>query len=317
MEKRKVAIIGDGFVGSSLAFSLCINSSINEIVIIDLNKDKASGDALDLSHGLALSSAKKVYAGDYCDIVDAHVIIISAGVNQKEGETRLELLGRNVKIFESIIASLKPYLNEEAIILVASNPVDLLALYTFKTLNISPNRVIGTGTVLDSARLKYLLGEETKIDPRSIHAYIIGEHGDSEVASFSTASIAGIPLKNFCKKCGKCNDNGAKRMLNIANEVKNSAYEIIKKKGATYYGIALASTRIIEAIYNNENSVFTVSSYLTNAFDGKINDIYLSLPCIINYHGVNEVLYPPFSENEINQLVSSMNSIKEAYLSLK
>ena len=317
MEKRKVAIIGDGFVGSSLAFSLCINSSVNEIVIIDVNKNKASGDALDLSHGLALVSAKKVYAGDYQDLIDAHIVVISAGVNQKEGESRLELLGRNIKIFENIIANLKPCLNDQAIILVASNPVDLLSLYTYKTLNISSKRVIGTGTVLDSARLKYLLGEETQIDPRSIHAYVIGEHGDSEVPAFSTTTIAGIPLEYFCKKCGKCKDNGAKRMENIAKEVKDSAYEIIKMKGATYYGIALAATRIIEAIYNNENSVLTISSYLSKAFNGQIDDVYLSLPCIINSQGVKEVLYPPFSEDEISQLVASMKAIKEAYNSVK
>lgn len=311
MENRKVVIIGDGAVGSSIAFSLVLNNAINEIVIIDVNKNKALGDALDLNHGMSLTAPKKIKAGEYDDILGAHIIILACGVSQKEGETRLELLARNEKIFDSVFAGIKPYLDKDAIVLVVTNPVDVLALYTYKKLGLPANQVIGSGTVLDTARLKFLLSQETGIDPRSIHAYVIGEHGDSEVAAFSVTSIAGVSIKDYCHSCGKCLDCGLKKLGEIAYEVKNSAYDIIKMKGATYYGIALAVNRIIESIVNDQHSVLTVSTYIESEFDGQIKDVYLSLPCVLTNRGVKEIIRPNYSKEEIAQLIKSARILKE------
>lgn len=305
MDHRKVAIIGDGAVGSSIAFSLLLNKVVNKIVIIDINKDKAKGDALDLSHGMSLTFPKDIVAGDYKDVANAHIVIVTCGVSQKVGETRLELLDRNEKIFDSVFKEIKPYLDPKVIMLIVTNPVDLLSLYTFKQLGLPASQVIGSGTVLDSARLRYLLSEDTGIDPRSIHAYVIGEHGDSEVVAYSVASIAGVSMHEYCKKCGKCEDAGKCKLEKVAYDVKNSAYEIIKMKGATYYGIALAVNRIVEAIINDEHSVLTVSTYLENEFNGRVKDVYLSVPCVISSHGVKEIIRPNYSEEEIDALEKS------------
>lgn len=311
-ERRKVAIIGDGMVGSSIAFSLTMSSLVNEIVIIDINKAKAEGDALDLNHGMSLSSPKVIKAGEYEDIKGAKVVILACGVSQREGETRLELLGRNKAIFDSVIENMRPYLEKDVVILVVSNPVDILSYHVYKTLGLPANQVIGSGTVLDTARFKYLLAEDTGIDPRNIHAYVIGEHGDSEVAAFSVTSIAGLPIFEYCRKCNKCTLAGReKNLLHMQDEVRNSAYEIIKRKGSTYYGIALATSKILEAIFNDTNSVLTVSTYIEEAFDGRIKDVYLSLPVIVNSKGAVRRIDPKYSESEIALLIESANTLKE------
>ena len=311
MENRKVVIIGDGAVGSSIAFALTIVSLVGEIVIIDINKAKAEGDALDLNHGMSLTSPKKIYAGEYKDVKDARIIILACGVGQREGETRLQLLERNKRVFDSVIDSMKPYLSKEAIVLVVSNPVDILAHYVYQKLDLPAPQVIGSGTVLDTARLKYLLSQDTGIDPRNIHAYVIGEHGDSEIAAFSVTSIAGLPVTKFCDKCGKCKKKRMQNIVSMQDEVRHAAYEIIQKKGATYYGIAISTERILKAILNNEHSVLTVSTYLENEFDGQVSDVYLSLPVVLGQRGVERIIRPEYSKEEVEGLINSARVLKE------
>ncbi|MFA5481079.1 MAG: L-lactate dehydrogenase [Bacilli bacterium] len=310
MENRKIVIIGDGMVGSSTAFALLQGQSVNEIVIIDINKTKAEGDVLDMQHGISFVSPKVVKAGDYHDCQNAHIIIITAGVAQKEGETRLDLLKRNLKVFDSIIEGIRPYLDDEMIVLVVTNPVDILSYYVNKKLNLKPGRVIGSGTVLDTSRLKYLISEDTGIDSRNIHTYVVGEHGDSEVSTFSVTTIGGVDFENYCASCQKCACRGKHKFEELAAKVKNAAYEIIEKKGATYYAVALAVNRIVEAIVNNTNSILTVSSYIKSAYDGRIKDVYLSLPAVVNRQGVVRLLKPNFSPAEIDDLVKSSDELK-------
>ncbi len=310
MAVRKVVIIGDGAVGSSIAFTLTQTSLVTELIIIDVNKDKAEGDALDLNHGMTLATPKIIKAGNYKDIKDAKVIILACGVSQKPGETRLELLNRNKKIFDQVIASMRPNLDRDAIILVVSNPVDILAYYVGTHLGFPMNQVIGSGTVLDTARLKYLLSQETGIDPRSIHAYVIGEHGDSEVAAFSVTSVAGLSIDKLHEIYNQEDVCTPEHLESMEQDVKNAAYEIIQKKGATYYGIAMATKRILEAILNDQHSVLTVSTYLENEFDGRISDVYLSVPVVLGINGVEKIVRPDYSEDEINRLVESANVLK-------
>ena len=310
MENRKVVIIGDGAVGSSIAFALTIGSLVGEIVIIDINKSKAEGDALDLNHGMSLTHPKKIYAGEYKDVKDAKAIILACGVGQRDGETRLELLTRNKRVFDAVIDSMKPYVHKDAIVLVVSNPVDILSYYVSQKLDLPKEQIIGSGTVLDTARLKYLLSVDTGIDPRNIHAYVIGEHGDSEIAAFSVTYIAGLPISKFCDRCGKCKANRLRQFDKMQDDVRHAAYEIIQKKGATYYGIAISTKRILEAIFNNEHSVLTVSTYLENEFDGKVSDVYLSLPVILGNMGVERIIRPEYSKEEIDGLVNSSEVLK-------
>lgn len=317
MNNRKVVIIGDGMVGSSIAFTMLQQETVNDLVIIDVNKEKAEGDALDLMQGLPFVTPKKIRAGDYPDVEHAHVVIITAGVGQKEGETRLDLLKRNLKIFDSILDSMKPYLHESAIVLVVSNPVDILSYYTHEKLGIDSARVIGSGTVLDTARLKTAIAEHTHVDPRNVHTFVIGEHGDSEVAAYSVTTIGGVPISNYCIQCGGCKDGGDSILLNLHHDVKTAAYEIIRKKGATYYAVALAVNYIVKAILNDYNSVLTVSTYIESEFDGKIEDVYLSLPCVVGKYGVEKILHPNYNEYEINKLVKSANILKEQIASYK
>lgn len=310
MNNRKVVIIGDGMVGSSIAFTMLQQETVNDLVIIDINKNKAEGDALDLMQGMPFVTPKKVRAGDYPDVKDAHVVILTAGVSQKEGETRLDLLRKNLGIFDSIINSMKPYLHSEAIVLVVTNPVDILSYFTYQKLGIDSARVIGSGTVLDTARLKTAIAEHTHIDPRNVHTFVIGEHGDSEVATYSVTTIGGIPISRYCSQCGGCNDGGDSVLLNLHEEVKKAAYEIINKKGATYYAVALAVNFIVKAILNDYNSVLTVSTYITDEFNGRVKDVYLSLPCIVGKNGVQKILHPNYSPYEVEKLVESSNILR-------
>ena len=260
MNSRKAAIIGCGFVGSASAFALMESHLFSEIVLIDADKNRAEGEALDISHGLPFSKPMQIYAGTYEDISDAAVVIVTAGAGQKPGETRLDLVKKNVAIFKSIIPEIAKY-NKDGILLVVANPVDILT-YVAKQLSGFPsNRVFGSGTVLDTARLKYLLGEHLGVDSRSIHAFIIGEHGDSEIAAWSSANVSGVPLHKFCEMRGHYNHTKATR--EIAEGVKNSAYEIIEKKKATYYGIAMSVRRICEAIVRDEKLSTHLLSKLT------------------------------------------------------
>jgi L-lactate dehydrogenase len=312
MEARKVAVIGDGAVGSSIAYTLMLGHAVNEIAIVDVNVDKAEGDALDMADGMSFLSVPKVIkAGDYSVVEGAHIIVITAGAAQKPGETRLDLLTKNAKIFTSIINSLKPYITKDTIILVVSNPVDILTYFTYKVLGLPSSQVIGSGTVLDTSRLKTAISEDTNIDPRSVHTFIVGEHGDSEVALWSATSVGGLSLTDYCAKCGKCKERNMARLNALHKKVRDAAYTIISKKGATNYAIALAVSRIVSAILNDEHSVLTVSTYLESEFDGTIKDLYLSLPCVVSSHGVDRILRPNYSEEEKSALLESATALKE------
>ncbi|WP_083791523.1 L-lactate dehydrogenase, partial [Paenibacillus sp. oral taxon 786] len=269
---------------------------VSELVLIDVNKEKALGEALDMNHGLPFTGGVKLWAGDYSDCADADVIVIAAGASQRPGETRIDLLKRNAVIFDSIIQNIVKY-NNHGIILVATNPVDILSYVTLKKSGFPSNRVIGSGTLLDSARFRYLIGQNKKINPRSIHAHIIGEHGDSEVPLWSLANVAGIGLE--------FSDEDREE---IFNNTKNAAYEIINAKGATYYAIALALDRIIVSILQNEGSVLNVSTLLTD-YNG-VSDVYLGVPSIVDRSGVREVLDLKLDNEELTRFHASANKLK-------
>lgn len=303
---RKAAVIGCGFVGSATAFSLMQSGLFSEIVLIDADMDRAEGEALDISHGVPFSRHMKIYAGTYDDIVDAAIIIITAGANQKPDETRLDLVHKNVAIFRSIIPEIAKR-NCEGILLIVSNPVDILTYTAIKLSGFTENRVIGSGTVLDTARLKYELSEHLSVDSRSIHAFIIGEHGDSEIAAFSSANVSGIALSEFCEMRGHYDHEANTRQ--IAENVKNSAYEIIQKKKATYYGIASAIRRICEVIIRDEKSILPVSSMMHGEYG--IEDVVLSMPAIVGKYGIETRVPIDLSEEEIEDLKRSAQTLKE------
>ena len=303
---RKVAIVGCGFVGSASAFALMQSGLFSEMVLIDVDKDKAEGEALDIGHGMPLARPMQIYAGDYDDASDAAVIVVTAGANQKPGETRLDLVKKNAAIFKSIMPEFAKR-NCEGIMLVVANPVDILTYLAIKLSGMPKNRVFGSGTVLDTARLKYLLGEHLSVDSRSIHTFIIGEHGDSEFATWSTTNVSSVPLHDFCEMRGHHNHEEA--MREIENSVRNSAYEIIKRKHATYYGIAMAVKRICEAIIRDEKSVLPVSSLMTSVYG--IEDVALSMPAIVGKDGIECLIPDKLSSDEQSKLRESAKIIKE------
>ena len=306
INNRKAAIIGCGFVGSASAFSLMQSGLFSELVLIDANREKAEGEALDIAHGIPFARQMKIYAGDYDDIMDSAVIIVTAGANQKPEETRLDLVHKNVNIFKSIIPEVAKR-DYQGILLIVANPVDILTYTALKLSGMPENRVIGSGTVLDTARLKYRLGEHLSVDSRSVHAFIVGEHGDSEIAVFSSANVSGIPLNRFCEMRGHfAHDESTRR---IAEEVKNSAYEIIAKKHATYYGIAMSVKRICEAIVRDEKSILPVSSMMHGEYG--ISDVALSMPAIVGKDGVETRVPISISEEEEAKLMESADTLKK------
>ncbi len=311
MLRGKIVVIGAGFVGSTTAYTIMLDGFFQEIVLIDLNKEKAEGDALDMVHGVSLRKPVSVYSGDYKDCAEADIVVITAGVNQKVGETRIDLLKRNADVFKNIVGNIMKYAPDDVILLTVTNPVDILTYITYKLSGLPKHRVIGSGTVLDTSRLKYLISRHTGIDARYCHTYIIGEHGDSEVAAWSMTNIAGMDMHKFFENYGKCTDADLEKMY---NEVKNSAYEIIKKKGATYYAIAAAVARIVEVIAGSENSVLTVSSVLDGEYG--VSDIALSVPVQLSGEGVERVLDVPFSEKELSGLRNSAHTLKESLKSI-
>ena len=303
---RKVTIIGAGNVGATIAYTLAIEGIANEILMIDIKADKAEGEAMDINHGLSFRKPMKIYAGDYEDLADCSLIIITAGANQEIGQTRLDLIRKNVEVFKSIVPKIAS-VNKDAILLVVTNPVDILTFVTWKLSGFDRHRVIGSGTVLDTARLKYLTGEYLGVDFRSIHAFIIGEHGDSELAVWSSANVSGIDLDGFCAASGRC--DGMKSIYSIYDKVKNSAYDIIERKQATYYAIALAVRRIAEAIMRDEHSVLPVSAYADSHYG--INDVFIGIPSIVGRNGVERVLDIPLSKDEHQALAKSAETLKE------
>ncbi|MBQ3793214.1 MAG: L-lactate dehydrogenase [Lachnospiraceae bacterium] len=306
LNSRKVAIVGCGFVGSASAFALMESGLFSEMVLIDADQNKAEGEALDISHGLPFAKPMQIYAGGYEDITDASIIVVTAGAGQKPGETRLDLVKKNVGIFQSIIPQIAKY-NKDGILLIVANPVDILTYTAAKLSGFPENRVFGSGTVLDTARFKYLLGEHLSVDSRTVHACIIGEHGDSEIAVWSSANVSGIPINEFCEMRGHFEHEAS--MQRIAENVKNSAYEIIEKKKATYYGIAMSVKRICEAIVRDEKSILPISSIQHN--NHGISDIALSMPAIVGRDGVECTVPISLSKEEEDKLKESAKTLKE------
>ena len=306
VDTRKAAMIGCGFVGSASAFALMQSGLFSELVLIDANHDKAEGEAMDIAHGLPFAGQMKIYAGDYDDIVDAAVIIVTAGAAQKPGETRLDLVNKNVNIFKSIIPEIAKR-NYKGILLIVANPVDILTYTAVKLSGLPENRVIGSGTVLDTARLKYALGEQLEVDSRSVHSFIIGEHGDSEIVAWSSTNVSGIPVNDFCELRGHFNHEEA--MHRIADDVKNSAYDIIEKKGATYYGIAMSVKRICECIMRDEKSILPISSMMHGEYG--ISDICLSMPTVVGREGVETRVPIQLNEQEESALSASAEQLSK------
>ena len=303
---RKCAVIGVGFVGATSAFTLATSGLFSEIVLIDANHKKAEGEAADINHGISFAKPCKVYAGEYKDLKDVGLVVIAAGANQKPNETRIELLDRNLAIFKSIIPQITA-VNKECILLVVSNPVDVLTYMALKISGFPSSRVFGSGTVLDTSRLKYLLGNYLQVDSRNIHAFIIGEHGDSELAVFSSANVSGIGLEEYCQATN--NDYSLEILDSIYENVRDAAYSIIEGKGATYYAIAMAVKRIAEAIVRNEASVLPVSSFVAGHYG--ISNVCLGLPSIIGSDGVQAILDIPLSDDELEKLQKSSKKLSD------
>ena len=305
MKTNKISIIGAGFVGSTTAFALMNDDIASEIVIVDINKEKAEGEAMDLYQGNVFVSPVNIIAGDYPDTKDSDIVIITAGLAQKPGETRLDLVNRNIEIYKQLIPSIVEY-NPDAILLVVSNPVDILTQVTYELSGFPANRVIGSGTVLDTARFQSALSKKFGVDARNIHASIIGEHGDSEIATWSLTTIAGLTIEQYCRNMGiEFNQEMADE---ITHGVKTAAYEIINRKGYTNYAVALAITRIVKSILRNENSILTVSSLLDGAYG--IKGVYTSVPTVVGRTGTKNNVEVPYSSNEVDALRESAELLR-------
>lgn len=300
--KNKIVLIGCGNVGMSYAYALLNQQTyVDELILIDINKEKIEGEAMDLNHCLAYSPSKVfVRVGDYKDCKDARIVVIAAGAAQEVGETRMDLIHKNSKIFKSIVDSVMQS-GFDGIFLVATNPLDVMTYLTLKYSGLQPNRVIGSGTTLDTARLRYLISQKVNICPKDIEAYVIGEHGDSEFVAWSNANIALTGIDFFLKSQEK---------KEIEEEVRNSAYEIIKRKGATYYGIGMCLVRITSAILEDKKIILPVSSY------DKTNDVCVSTPAVVNKSGVQEKIFIPLNKEETEKLTNSIKIIKEAIKSV-
>jgi L-lactate dehydrogenase len=303
---NRVALIGTGFVGSSYAFALLNQGITEELVLIDLNKEKAEGDAMDLNHGLPFSPSRtKIWFGSYQDCGEADLIVITAGANQKPGETRLDLVEKNTRIFKGIVEEIMAS-GFDGIFLVATNPVDILTYAVWKFSGLPKERVIGSGTILDTARFRFLLGDYFDVDTRNVHAYIIGEHGDTELPVWSHADIAGTSISEWSKNKTGFNQTDLDQ---IFLNVRDAAYHIIERKGATYYGIAMGLVRLTKAILQNENSVLTVSAYLDGEYGQ--NDIYIGVPAVVNRDGVRQVVELKLNDEEQGKFVNSVNVLKQ------
>lgn len=302
---RKAVIIGCGLVGATSAFSLMESGLFSEIALVDVNRERAEGEALDIGHGTPFYGPVEIYAGDYDDLVDADIAIITAGTAQKPGESRLDLVQRNVAILKSILAefSRRPF---DGILIMVSNPVDVLTYVAAKITGLPRSRVMGTGTMLDSARFKSILAAHLHLDARNVHARIIGEHGDSEFPVWSMANVSGIPLSECLRNAGI--DEAEKLMERVEHEVRTSAGRIISKKGATYYGIAASVKRLCEAIVRDEKSVMTVSTVLEGEYG--LSDVALSIVSVIGAEGIDSHLPAPISEDEHRRLRESADALK-------
>lgn len=306
MKKGKVVLVGTGFVGMSMAYSILNKGGVNELILIDIDKDKTIGEQMDLSDGLPFAPQKIVIkAGDYSDCNDAQIVVITAGVPQKPRETRLELAETNTRIIKNITKSIMES-GFNGVIVVASNPVDLMTYVVSEVSGLPKNQVIGTGTVLDTARLRYIISEYLKVSSKNVHTYVMGEHGDSSFVPWEQAYVGCKKIKDIMKE----KNYSINKLEEIHQEVVNEAYKIIEKKKATYYGIGMALSRILKAILDNDNSIITVSTYLKDGEYGQ-DDIYIGVPAIVNSNGVREVLKIELSEEEQTKLNDSCKIIKD------
>ena len=309
---NKVGLIGTGMVGASFAYSLMQRGLANELVLIDMDAARAEGEAMDLNHGLPFVRPMRIVAGDYADLADAEVIVICAGANQRPGETRLDLLKKNAGVFRDIVPKITA-VNREAVLVVATNPVDILTYITAQIAGLESGRVVGSGTVLDTARFRYLLGVHYGVDPRSVHAYVVGEHGDSELALWSLANIAGVRLPDFVGANGQGYDLAA--LDRIFDQTRNAAYEIIQRKKATYYAIGLGLLTIVEAVLRDQNTVLTVASRLAGQYG--VTDMAISLPTIVGRRGIEELLNLPMSADELAAFQRSAQLLKQRFAELE
>ena len=308
-DNRKVALVGTGMVGMSFAYSLLNQAACDELVLIDLDRNRAEGEAMDLNHGLAFSPGNmKIYAGSYEDCRDADIVTICAGVAQKPGETRLALLKRNAAVFQSIIEPVTAS-GFHGVFLIATNPVDIMTRITCHLSGFPKERVIGSGTALDTARLRYLLGQYFQVDPRNVHAYVIGEHGDSEFVPWSQALLATKPILKICEESGGSLDFNT--LEQISDDVRNAAYKIIDAKKATYYGIGMALTRISKAILNGENSILTVSACLDGDYGQE--QVFVGVPCILNQNGVSRILHLNLTPEEMEKFADSCSTLRKSF----
>lgn len=307
-DKRKIVLIGTGMVGMSYAYALLNQNLCDELVLIDINKKRAEGEAMDLNHGVAFSGGNmEIYAGEYTDCCNADIVVLTAGLPQKEGQNRLDLLKENRKIFETILQSVLEN-GFHGIFLVATNPVDIMTRIVYEISDFPPEKVIGTGTALDTARLRYLLGEKFMIDPRNMHAYVMGEHGDSEFVPWSQAMMTTKPIFDLCGETEGCH---FQELLELEEEVRMAAYKIIEAKKATYYGIGMAMARITKAIFGNEYSVLTVSAHLQGEYGE--NGIYIGIPCVVNRMGIQRIVELPLGSEEKQRLHSSCETLENTY----
>lgn len=307
-DKRKIVLIGTGMVGMSYAYALLNQNLCDELVLIDINKKRAEGEAMDLNHGVAFSGGNmEIYAGEYTDCCNADLVVLTAGLPQKEGQNRLDLLKENRKIFETILQSVLEN-GFHGIFLVATNPVDIMTRIVYEISDFPPEKAIGTGTALDTARLRYLLGEKFMIDPRNMHAYVMGEHGDSEFVPWSQAMMTTKPIFDLCGETEGCH---FQELLELEEEVRMAAYKIIEAKKATYYGIGMAMARITKAIFGNEYSVLTVSAHLQGEYGE--NGIYIGIPCVVNRMGIQRIVELPLGSEEKQRLHSSCETLENTY----
>jgi L-lactate dehydrogenase len=307
----KVAIVGAGFVGTTFAYSLLIRSLVSEIVLIDTDRDRAEGEAMDLSHGLPFLEPMAVRAGDYSDCEDSDIVVVTAGGARKSGQSRLELATGNFALMREVISKITEY-NKKCILLMVTNPLDVMTYAALKLSDFPKTKVIGSGTVLDTARLRYSIGEYLGVDSRNVHSYIIGEHGDSEVPVWSLANVAGIRLKEYCPLCNVPYKKSVFDELFV--EVRDAGKEIIRRKGRTNYSIGLSLTKIVESIIRGENSILTVSCYLEN-YHG-VGDVCLSVPAVVNREGVEKIIDLPLDSQEEEAFRKSAEAVQEINKSL-
>jgi L-lactate dehydrogenase len=308
----RVVIVGAGNVGASFAYVLLLSGLASEIVLIDANRNKAEGEAMDLNHAVPLARPARIWAGDYKDCAGAVVTVVTAGSAQRPGETRLDLVQRNTNIFCQIIPKIVQH-NPNGLLLLATNPVDVLTYVSWKLSGLPKEHVFGSGTILDTARFRYLLSQQFNVEPRSVHAYIIGEHGDSEVPVWSLANIAGMRLADYCTANNM--DCDPQKLEEIFIQTRDAAYQIIKNKGATYYAIGAGLLRIVEAILRDQSTVLSVSSYIEDYYG--INDVYLSLPCVVDRDGIDHTIRLMLNEQEIGGLQHSAAILKETIAQLR